>query len=141
MISARRSPSRRTLLAALAVLAAVSALLAPASAVQAQGSDGTLRPGEELAQGESVVSPNGKYRLILQHDGNLVLYVTANDTALWDSRTVGQSDRRLVMQHDGNLVLYELPLTQLKALWHSGTHGSPGAFPHGGRRRGPQHRS
>lgn len=89
MISARRSPSRRTLLAALAVLAAVSALLAPASAVQAQGSDGTLRPGEELAQGESVVSPNGKYQLILQHDGNLVLYVTANDTALWDSRTVG----------------------------------------------------
>ena len=128
MISARRSPSRRTLLAALAVLAAVSALLAPASAVQAQGSDGTLRPGEELAQGESVVSPNGKYRLILQNDGNLVLYATASDTALWDSRTVGQSDRRLVMQHDGNLVLYELPLAQLKALWHSGTHDSPGAF-------------
>ena len=128
MISARRSPSRRTLLAALAALATVSALLAPASAVQAQGSDGTLRPGEELAQGESVVSPNGQYRLILQNDGNLVLYATASDTALWDSRTVGQSDRRLVMQHDGNLVLYELPLAQLKALWHSGTHDSPGAF-------------
>ena len=32
------------------------------------------------------------------------------------------------MQHDGNLVLYELPLAQLKALWHSDTHGSPGAF-------------
>ena len=128
MISARRSPSRRPLLAALAALAAVSALLAPASAVQAQGSDGTLQPGEELAQGESVVSPNGRYRLILQHDGNLVLYATATDTALWDSRTVGQSDRRLVMQHDGNLVLYELPLSRLKALWHADTHGSPGAF-------------
>ena len=91
-------------------------------------SDGTLRPGESLAPGESVTSPNGRYRLGLQHDGNLVLYATAGPTALWDSRTFGESDRRLVMQHDGNLVLYELPIAPFQALWHSRTHGSPGAF-------------
>ena len=88
----------------------------------------TMMPGESLSPGESVSSPNGRYQLILQHDGNLVLYDTAGPTALWDSRTVGESDRTLIMQHDGNLVLYELPVTPFDALWHSRTYGWAGAF-------------
>ena len=88
----------------------------------------TMMPGESMSPGESISSPNGRYQLRLQHDGNLVLYDAAGPTALWDSRTVGESDRTLVMQHDGNLVLYELPVTPFVALWHSRTYGWPGAF-------------
>ena len=37
-------------------------------------SKNTLEPGESLQRGESLTSPNGLYRLVLQDDGNLVLY-------------------------------------------------------------------
>ena len=88
----------------------------------------TMMPGESLSPGESISSPSGQYQLILQHDGNLVLYDTDGPVALWDSRTVGRSDRTLIMQPDGNLVLYELPVTPFDALWHSRTYDWPGAF-------------
>ena len=88
----------------------------------------TMMPGDSLSPGESITSPNGRYQLILQHDGNLVLYDSDGPVPLWDSRTVGRSDRTLIMQADGNLVLYELPVTPYDALWHSRTHGRPGAF-------------
>ena len=88
----------------------------------------TMMPGESLSAGESISSPNGRYELAFQHDGNLVLYDTDGFLARWDSRTVGQSDRTLIMQPDGNLVLYELPVTPFDALWHSRTYDWPGAF-------------
>ncbi len=125
----------------LALLAAVGAQAASAAsglsesaASESSSNDAgdaassTMMPGESLSPGESVSSPSGKYQLILQHDGNLVLYDTDGPVALWDSRTVGRSDRTLVMQPDGNLVLYELPVTPFDALWHSRTYGWPGAF-------------
>ena len=37
-----------------------------------------LQDGEKLEVGQSLTSANGAYRLILQDDGNLVLYTTAN---------------------------------------------------------------
>ena len=130
---------------ALALLAAVGAPAAGAASIRAEpsgspessGSSGddrpdrsgsTMMPGESLSPGESITSPSGRYRLILQHDGNLVLYDTDGHTALWDSRTLGQSDRTLIMQDDGNLVLYELPVTPYDALWHSRTYDWPGAY-------------
>ena len=125
----------------LALLAAVGAQAASAAsglsesaASESSSNDAgdaassTMMPGESLSPGESISSPSGKYQLILQHDGNLVLYDTDGPVALWDSRTVGRSDRTLVMQPDGNLVLYELPVTPFDVLWHSRTYGWPGAF-------------
>ena len=87
-----------------------------------------LRPGEWLSPGESLFSANGGYQLILRPDGNLALHEVGQSAARWTSRTSGDSDRILVMQADGNLVLYELPITPFQALWHSETHGQPGAF-------------
>ena len=108
-------------------------LAEPAASATSGREDGalpgsTMMPGESMSPGESISSPSGRYQLRLQHEGNLVLYDTAGPTALWDSRTVGESDRTLVMQPDGNLVLYELPVTPFDALWHSRTYGWPGAF-------------
>ena len=88
-----------------------------------------LAPGETLREGQSIRSKNGTYQLVLQNDGNLVMYVTAGRaTAVWDTRSMGRRERQLVMQDDGNLVLYERRGSRSRALWHTRTHGSPGAF-------------
>ena len=86
-----------------------------------------MTAGEVLLAGESMVSPSGRYRLVLQHDSNLVLYDTFGIFALWDSGTVGGSGRMLAMQPDGNLVIYGWPITRWWAVWQSGTPNSPGS--------------
>lgn len=59
-----------------------------------------------LYPGESIVSPDGRFRLVAQADGNLVLYQSGN-VVLWHSETSGRSMRATVMQADGNLVVYD----------------------------------
>lgn len=83
---------------------------------------GAIEPGHGLAPGEAVHSCDGRYALIMQGDGNLVLYHGA--TALWDSRTDQSDGRRAVMQGDGNFVVYGADAP----LWDSGTDGHPGAW-------------
>jgi len=80
-----------------------------------------LRPGQSLTAGEQLVSPNGKYRLLMQEDGNLVVY--EGSKALWSSGTWGNPGAFTTMQADGNLVVY----LGGKALWDAGTWGFPGA--------------
>ena len=86
--------------------------------------DGMLRPGDSLSAGESITSPKGWYRLVLQHDGNLVLQATADSNVLWESGTLGWA-RGVVMESDGNLVLYEHPATRFHLLWFSRIYGVP----------------
>lgn len=73
-----------------------------------------MRPKETLFVGQDVWSPNGSYRLIMQSDGNVVLYGPAG--AIWATRTTGTGADRLVMQADGNLVVYGAA-----AKWWTGT--------------------
>lgn len=54
--------------------------------------------------------------LVLQADGNLVLY-NSNGAPVWASGTAGKGTSRLVMQNDGNLVLYRTSTG--KATWSS----------------------
>ncbi len=125
---------------------------APTPVTPAPATPGTDRliTGQSLHMGESIKSLDGKHTLILQRDGNLVLY---NDQAkpIWASGTVGTGDyfvlqadsnlvlydntgkplhawggqgtgaNHLVVQNDGNLVLYkDVPL---KAIWATNTQG------------------
>lgn len=84
-----------------------------------------LLPNQGLMIGQSITSTNGQFRLILQSDGNLVLYATAVG-ATWASNTAGHPNVwDVVMQADGNLVVYDL---RGKALWASNTNGHPGAY-------------
>jgi len=83
-----------------------------------------LEPGERLLPGRSVHSKNGKVDLVMQTDGNLVLYRCSDGSPLWASNTNGRSIRECVMQQDGNLVLYD---THGHAAWASNTHGNNGA--------------
>ena len=86
-----------------------------------------LNPGELLrAETEQqITSANQQYRLIMQRDGNLVLYDDAKRQLLWESKTQGQKVDRVIMQRDGNLVLY---LSNGQPAWSSNTFGKPGSF-------------
>lgn len=75
-------------------------------------SSGVLFPGQRIE------TPDRTRNLILQSDGNLVLY--SGSKALWASGTDGKPSRFLAMQSDGHLVLYD---NSMKPLWYSRTAG------------------
>jgi hypothetical protein len=83
----------------------------------------TLAIGHYLDPGQSLESPNGRYRLEMQRDGNLVLH-EPDEGFPWNSHTEGNPGARLVLQDDGNLVIYGVDGT---ALSQSETEGSLGA--------------
>lgn len=88
-----------------------------------------LSPGEFLVREDvpgpsELVSTNGRYRLVLQADGNLVLYRKSDGKSLWASGTNGTAVRQAIMQSDGNFVIYGFN----GALWASHTHGRSGCF-------------
>ncbi|WP_218920114.1 hypothetical protein [Chondromyces crocatus] len=84
---------------------------------------GILEPGQSLRRGAQVQTGNGTYRLVMQDDGNLVVY-RRNGSAVWATGTNGVSIREAIMQQDGNLVLYDYAS---RARWASGTNGNPGS--------------
>jgi hypothetical protein len=84
----------------------------------------TLKNGQIMLRGQYLLSGNGLYALILQSDGNLVLYGSGY-RALWNSGTAGKGATFLGMQGDGNLVLYT---DAKKAVWASGTNGNTGCY-------------
>jgi hypothetical protein len=82
-----------------------------------------LNPGETLRRREYLTSANGRYKLVLQSDGNLVLYGPRN-RPLWSSNTQGKAIEKCIMQRDGNLVLY---LYNGQPVWTSNTDRRPGS--------------
>jgi len=75
-------------------------------------------PTGTLYAEQKLESPNKKYKMVLQTDGNLVVYSPTK--AIWNSRTWVTAVKRLDMQPDGNLVLYD---QNKKPLWNSSTWG------------------
>lgn len=73
-----------------------------------------------LHPGESLCSPNDHTCLIMQGDGNLVLYT--DGVARWSSQTNGTSSNLMAMQGDGNLVVYGD-----RPYWDSATPGNLGS--------------
>ncbi len=67
-----------------------------------------------------IESMNHQYYLILQGDGNLVLY-KSNGIQLWASNTEGIPATRCVMQTNGNLVLFNGD----SPTWSTNTDGHP----------------
>ncbi|WP_196139547.1 phosphatidylinositol-specific phospholipase C domain-containing protein [Aliikangiella sp. G2MR2-5] len=75
-----------------------------------------------LLTGQAITTHN-RY-LVMQHDGNLVLYRFSNGRVaepLWATGTNWGSQHRAIFQGDGNLVVYD---QYGNALWASHTHGS-----------------
>lgn len=73
----------------------------------------TLYPGQFL------LTPDEKYKMVLQYDGNLVVY--SSTRPLWASGTSGRAAAQLSMQPDGNLVIYDHAGS---AIWTSRTSGT-----------------
>lgn len=88
-----------------------------------------MNAGELLQKGDSLVSYNGVYHLVMQDDGNLVLYYFSTDTPnapgmqiiarSFDTGTRGKGQYAAV-QHDGNLAVYTSSNTWA---WQAGTGG------------------
>jgi hypothetical protein len=86
-------------------------------AMQVQGNLVLYFQGKALWSTDTIGS--GVNRMIMQSDGNLVLY-TASGTAVWNSGTGGRHGSLLAIQNDGNLVIYD---ASRAAIWHTGTGG------------------
>lgn len=84
---------------------------------------GKLVANQALGVNEELTSCDGRFALILQGDGNLVLYQNGIK-ALWSTGTHGKPAEATVMQEDGNFVMYGGG----GALWHTHTDGNPGAW-------------
>jgi peptidoglycan hydrolase-like protein with peptidoglycan-binding domain len=83
---------------------------------------GQLNPGQEITSGTQIASPDGKFVLQMQSDGNLVIRAPGN-IPFGDTHTAGHDGAIAVMQTDGNFVLIapgNIPV------WASGTDGHPG---------------
>lgn len=80
-----------------------------------------LQEGQQLASGQALYSGDNAYYVIMQTDGNLVIY-RAGGGSTWASNTSGSGATRAVMQTDGNLVLYN---TRNQPVWSSNTSGNP----------------
>jgi len=68
-----------------------------------------LRSGAEYGggfwMGESLISADGRFRLILQEDSNLCLRKIENDEPIWCAMTNGTGAQVVWMQTNGNLVM------------------------------------
>jgi len=98
------------------------------SGVALWGSNDRLMANQQLNVNDRLLSPNGKFTLIMQGDGNLVLYSADANKAIWASNTWNTPTRvtHAIMQTDGNFVCYD---DAGKAYWASNTWGfHPGAF-------------
>lgn len=86
------------------------------------GGADTMIGGRRLYPWDYVDSSDGRYRLIYQGDGNLVLYGPTGP--VWATMTI-ESPGWAEMQVDGNLVVYNGAQTPT---WAAGTPGNDGAY-------------
>ncbi|MFZ6781341.1 DUF4214 domain-containing protein [Undibacterium sp. Ji83W] len=87
---------------------------------------GSMNAGQNLLEGQALYSANGRFQLVMQADGNLVMYDRQQGNAsapglIWQSGTHAPSGSTgLAVQTDGNLVIYHAGAP----LWQSSTSGS-----------------
>ena len=78
-----------------------------------------LDVNECLNINESIESPNLCFQLLMQPDGNLVIYHRHTGEPLWSTATSNTCTSRACMQDDGNFVTY----CDNRPTWASGTPG------------------
>lgn len=63
--------------------------------------------GTCLHQNKEIKSRNGCFKMVMQKDGNMVIYRKSNGAATWSSQTPRTCTNNACMQKDGNFVLYD----------------------------------
>ncbi|WP_329133692.1 hypothetical protein OG552_16695 [Streptomyces sp. NBC_01476] len=109
-------------------------------AVQLPGGGGVAWSSGSAARPQTIASgtllkpygwTQGRYTLlVMQADGNFVMYRKRDGKAIWSTGTYGHAGAYADMQSDGNLVVYGPgggPSTG-GALWSTGTYGHAGAY-------------
>ncbi|WP_186316175.1 hypothetical protein [Catellatospora sichuanensis] len=126
------------IVAATGISVTVSAPAAHAGAVRTGAFVGATRIGTQLnanmslSAGQYILSPDGRFGLLMQTDGNLVAYgpspcgwaqpnICRGPYDWWASNTGGQPGNVVDMQSDGNLVIYR---PNGSVAWASNTGGS-----------------
>lgn len=79
---------------------------------------GVMNINQVLNVNQMLISPDGRYKLIMQGDGNLVLY--SPNRPIWWTGTGGKPVNLFAVQGDGNLVLYD---AQFRPYWYTNTQG------------------
>lgn len=69
------------------------------------GTSAPLLPGESMKRRDVRYSPSGSHALVLQDDGNLVLYRVADDKAVWATATENRGCDQVTLGKDGDLVV------------------------------------
>lgn len=77
-----------------------------------------LQVGGSLLSGDSLATGDGSSNLLMQTDGNLVLY--RGGIPLWSSGTQGDVGAGAILQADGNLVVYSSADTGRRTLFSTG---------------------
>jgi YD repeat-containing protein len=83
-----------------------------------------LQPYTTLFQNQSITSADGRFVLVLQVDGNLVLYQLQGFQALWSSGTYGQQAAILLNLGNGNVAIFD---PKFNIIWQTNTNGYPNA--------------
>ncbi len=83
-----------------------------------------LVAGSTMRANQWLTSVNGRYRLYMQGDSNLVVYDMVSGEALW-STGASAANGQAIFQSNGNFVVYDGAGTPI---WFPGTAGNPGAF-------------
>lgn len=89
--------------------------------ISTAGTTNTLSAGQTLNVNGKLVATNGWYQLIVQADGNVVVYDKAQSSPT-STNTAGNGSVRLTMQTNGDLALYRNSDNAM--IWHSDTAGS-----------------
>jgi hypothetical protein len=83
----------------------------------------TMAPAQQLTAGQTLTSADRSHRLVVQGDGNVVVY-GPDGRARWSTGTWSRPGNTLRMQPDGNLVVYD---SGTFPVWSSGTWGNADA--------------
>ncbi|MFH8786783.1 hypothetical protein [Streptomyces roseoverticillatus] len=122
MATNRSVMTRAASVAAAAILAATGLLAAGGTAHAVRTASDTLTNGGTLAPGAGL--DNGDAHLVMQRDGDLVLYTSGTNGAdrqlRWHSGTTGEGNRA-ELRADGNLVVTAQDGAEL---WQSRTGGT-----------------
>lgn len=92
-------------------------------AVMEKSNASYLYPNSTLYANQRITSEQGKYSLVMQGDGHLVMY-RADGSVRWSA---GASGWYSIMQGDGNFVLYN---SAYQPMFSTGTYGNPNALLH-----------
>jgi hypothetical protein len=63
-------------------------------------SDGRLEKGECVFRNDPIISAKNCFRLVVQDDGNMVIYRQWDGKWVWDTRTAGKGGYKVCMQRN-----------------------------------------